>query len=406
MTARTSVTTPPTDAMTVSMFLSDFSAPSRIAVRALEIRTMESATAFAFLSNSPTCFLFSGDSTSLTLSNVALADFTAPATSGSRRRTAARISSTAGFAVRATSWMSRISSFRFTLSGGCAAANAGLSRKFAGTTPLFGAAGASVPSRFWILSIVFFASGTSVRTDLNVSLASSSARSSLGWIVWNFSSRSNARATLSSDCCALARMPDAGVSRLRGVMGGRPGMSDPGGHSSPRATGSPSSASRGTKSIAVSPLSSPLVMMASSDFRGRYLRSMRNATRTWPDSGSRSRPVTSPMRTPDLRIGMPGAMPGASENRTAYLTLVENSSGARPKKTMRPARMASAPATNAPSLSRIPRSAMSAFPIGDSRLAIEAGACRPVPQSSIVNRKSAIPYLQSRMRRRICCSSA
>ena len=150
-------------------------------------------------------------------------------------------------------------------------------------------------------------------------------------------------------------------------MGGTPGISEPGGHSSARGTGCPSSVVFGKKSMAASPLKSPFVMCGSSDFRGRNLRSSRISTRTWPDSGSRSSELTSPMRTPDLRMGVPGPMPGASGNRREYLALFEKISGARPKNSTSAASTASDPATNAPNFSRFPRSAMTRLRLAASR---------------------------------------
>ena len=55
---------------------------------------------------------------------------------------------------------------------------------------------------------------------------------------------------------------------LRGVIGWTPGITLPIGYSSPRGTGCPVASSFGRKSMAVSPLSSPRVMIASSLVRG------------------------------------------------------------------------------------------------------------------------------------------
>ena len=161
-----------------------------------------------------------------------------------------------------------------------------------------------------------------------------------------------------SESWAVEITLDAGVSRLRAVTGGTPSMVEPGGSGWPRSVGSPSGPIFGRKSMAVSPLRSPRVMVVSSFRRGENFGSTAIPTRTNPVSGSRSSAVTSPIGTPDLRIGVPTPTPGASGNWTVYLALLEKMCGRPPKRMTSPASTASAPATNRPSRNFSRRSAM------------------------------------------------
>jgi hypothetical protein len=115
---------------------------------------------------------------------------------------------------------------------------------------------------------------------------------------------------------------------------------------------------RGMKSMVVSRLSRSWLMTTSSLVRRLNFLLTAMPTRTSPVSLSSSTDVTSPMRTPDRRTGVPTATPGASVNKSVYVSRAVKTRGVAPKNTTSTARSTDAPTTNIPSRNRWVRASM------------------------------------------------